>query len=566
MIGIYLRVSSSNQVSDGMSIEIQRNLGIDFAKSINLDYKIYEDLGKSGGNVEKRKEYQNLLYDIENQIITKLWVRDLSRLNRDLKNSIDFKIAIIKNQIDLFENGVLIKLDDNESELSYNLISLISDYQRKYSGKLSNISKIRKLEEGYYISGSIPFGYERVKGELIRRDSDVEILELIWDYILKGYSSKKISNILKLKYLGYERDGKRLQLSDKWVRDQLSKEYFYTGELKIKFKDVDYVFKVEKYLSEEKYNQLQEVYYGNVKSRRVGLINVLEGRLFCSKCQKKMSFFNTKGWKRKNGEQKQYYYLYCTNKFCEKYRLHGINEQLLLKDFYIFIQKIMNNKNVDVKDEFINSINQLYLQHKKEIVGVDRKYIVKKIEKVEEELDRNNFLFYKGFITESQFISNRIECSDEIKRLNDKLMLEDKIYDDKLIIEYLNYIDKLNDEDNNVQFIIDKIIDKIYVRYVERDYFEGGYKIFYKIDFKYLGIIDNYLRGGFVNFMIIGSFLLSNIKNTVNLDQNLLSNYTSNTMVVSLKGNSAVTKGFDSQYSLIQVNCSILWENRVPQI
>jgi hypothetical protein len=38
------------------------------------------------------------------------------------------------------------------------------------------------------------------------------------------------------------------------------------------------------------------------------------------------------------------------------------------------------------------------------------------------------------------------------------------------------------------------------------------------------------------------------------------------TIVVSSNGNSAVTKGFDSQYSLIQVNCSILWENRVPQI
>jgi hypothetical protein len=258
--------------------------------------------------------------------------------------------------------------------------------------------------------------------------------------------------------MGYERDGKKLQISDKWIRDQLSKEYFHTGEFIVKFKEIDYLFTVEKYLSEEKYNQIQEIYYGNVKGRRDGLLNVLEGRLFCSKCQKKMSFFSSKGWKRKDGIRKQYYYLYCTNKFCGQFRRQGINEQLLLKDFYMFIQKVLNNKNVDVKDEFINSINQLYLQHQKDIVGVDRKDIVKKIEKIEEEWERNNFLFLKGFINENQFNINHSECNTEIKRLNMKLTIEDKIYDDKLIIEYLNYINELNDEKNNIQFIIVKIV------------------------------------------------------------------------------------------------------------
>lgn len=531
MIGIYLRVSSTNQVIDGMSIEIQKNLGVEFARSLNLEYKIYEDLGKSGGSIEKRKEYQNLLFDIENGIINKLWVRDLSRLNRDLKNSMDFKIAIIKNKVDLFENGILINLDDNQSEFMYNFISLFSDYQRKYSGRLTNISRIRKLEEGYFVLGTIPFGFTRINGKLVKRDSDVEILNKIWDYILEGYSSKKISSILKLKYMGYERDGKKLQISDKWIRDQLSKKHFYTGILKVRFKGVDYDFEVEKLMSEEKFNKIQEIYYGNLKGRREEVVNILEGKLFCSKCQKKMIFSSSKGWKKKDGTRKQYYYLYCNNEVCSDYRKHGINEQILLKDFYIFIEKILKNKNVDVKEEFILSINQLYIEHQKNLVGVDRKHIVKKIERLEEEKERNNYLFFKGFINESQFLQNVEESNMELRRLNEKLKLDDKIYDDKLIVEYLDYISKLEDENNNIQFIIDKIIEKIYVRYVKRDYFEGGYRIFYKINFKYLGVIDNYLRGGFVNFILVGGLFLNNM---VDLNQNLSFKNTFNTNKVLL--------------------------------
>ena len=84
-----------------------------------------------------------------------------------------------------------------------------------------------------------------------------------------------------------------------------------------------------------------------------------------------------------------------------------------------------------------------------------------------------------------------------------------KIYDNYLIQEYLKHIQKLSEKRND-SYIVNNLINKIYVRRVNRKWFDGGFRIFYKIDWNFLGKID-------IKLKMVVFILLSNLFQTNNL-------------------------------------------------
>ena len=549
MIGIYVRVSSSNQVSDGNSIDIQKELGINFADGLGEGYRIYEDGGFSGGGIEKRKSYQSLVYDIENGEIDKVWVRDLSRLNRDLKNSLEFRFCLKKNNTQLYGDGRVYNFDDEQDVLTMDLMNVISEYQRKYSGKLSSISKSKMLSDGKYILGSVPFGYKREDYKLVVNDVDVKLLNTIWGCVLEGKSLRKIRTELILKYgENFVRNGKKLTYQNMWVNRIIKNEVYYSGVFKTRFAGIEYEFGVEKLIDYDKWSKILDEYTGKIKLRRLEKINVLEGKVYCSVCNNKMYFYVANGWKRKDESlRKKYYYMMCGNEKCEKFKMNGIEEKILMKDFMIFFNKIKNSDEIDLIEQFKEKINYLYDEQKTKLVGFNRKDVVKRIEDLEERRDRVMTLYINKDIIWDEYVLMKSEINKDIGVWESKLREEGKIYDDKLIKEYLNHIQELS-ENKNDSYIVNNLIKKIYVRKVKRDWFEGGFRIFYKIDWNFLGMLDNKLK------------LLLFVSMSMIQNNNYLYKLDSKTMVVSLNGNSAVTMALDSQICCTQSKCSMLWE------
>jgi site-specific DNA recombinase len=518
MIGIYVRVSSSNQVVEGFSIDVQKQMGIDFAKSLKSEYIIYEDLGLSGGSIEKRKGYQRMIYDIEHNIIDTIWVRDTSRLNRDLLNSVEFRLSCLKNKVILYGDGRKYDFNQPQDVVMLDVFNVFSEYQRKYSGGLSSQSKERLLENGIYILGSIPFGYKRVEGKLEVSEIDVKILNTIWKYAKEGNSLRQIKSELVLEYGEHiTRNGKILSFQVMWISRILRNELYYTGKFETKYRDKIYQWDIEPLLDYETWKYINKEYTEKIKLRRVEKLNVLEGKLYCSVCNNKLYFYLAYGYKgKKDREKKKYYYAQCGNEKCSIFRKNAIEEKILMKDFMVFFSKIKNSDKIGLIEEFRNTINNLYNEHKTKLVGFDRKMIVKKIEKLEEQRERLKNLYFIGDLVLEEYKERKFLINTEIGRLEDKLLEEGKIYDDELIIKYLDHIQKLS-ENKNDSYIVKNLIDKIYVRKVIRDWFDGGYRIFYKIDWNFLGRIDNKLK--LVLFLTLSN--LFNIKsNSYNLTLN----------------------------------------------
>ena len=99
IVGIYIRVSSQEQKNDGVSVDVQRNMGIDFCERNGYEYRIYDkDLGKSSmKGREFRKDYAKLVDDIQNGSIKGVWVYSIDRLMRDIVEFEYFKSLVLSN-------------------------------------------------------------------------------------------------------------------------------------------------------------------------------------------------------------------------------------------------------------------------------------------------------------------------------------------------------------------------------------------------------------------------------------------------------------------------------------
>ena len=101
IVHIYVRCSTDNQ-----DVERQIDEGIKYSKKLGLEYKIYNDEGKSGIksiSEGERVELQNLFWEIEIGNVKHIWVETYDRLTRDFNDSIEIDSRILENEVVVFE-------------------------------------------------------------------------------------------------------------------------------------------------------------------------------------------------------------------------------------------------------------------------------------------------------------------------------------------------------------------------------------------------------------------------------------------------------------------------------
>ena len=209
--GVYLRLSRDDgDKLESDSIRNQRELIHEFIKKnsqINL-VREYVDDGYSGTNFD-RPNFIKMVNDARMGRINCVIVKDLSRLGR---NYIDTGRYIEK----IFPSlGVrLIAINDNfdsadrnsdESQIIVPFKNLINDaYCRDISLKIRSHLDVKR-KNGQFIGSFALYGYQKDpknKNHLIVDEYASEIVELIFNWILSGYSSGRIAD--KLNEMGVQ--------------------------------------------------------------------------------------------------------------------------------------------------------------------------------------------------------------------------------------------------------------------------------------------------------------------------------------------------------------------------
>lgn len=204
-IAIYIRLSKEDGRcrEESNSISMQRILLQRYVKDNFADYDLYEfcDDGYTGTNFE-RPGMQDMLERVRNDEIDCIIVKDFSRFARDY-----IELGSYLEQIFPFMGVRFISLNDRYDSDNYqgsiadidvNFKNLVYDlYSKDLSEKVRSSLAVRK-EQGQYVSGNSPFGYEKDSKDrhaLLIAEDEAEVVRRIYSLTVEGYTSSEIARL-----------------------------------------------------------------------------------------------------------------------------------------------------------------------------------------------------------------------------------------------------------------------------------------------------------------------------------------------------------------------------------
>lgn len=393
-VGIYIRLSKEDEnknSTNSESVENQKSMLEDFANKNNYYiYDIYIDDGYTGTNFN-RPAFNRLISDIENKKINMVLVKDLSRFGRDY--------ILTGYYLEMYFPSKNIRfisvLDNYDSINSINdympFKSIVNDmYSKDNSRKIKAALRI-KQQMGKWVGGCTPYGYSKDskdKNKLVLNVKEANVVKLIFNLFLSGYSINKISDYLYSKNIptplvsrGINKKAKYSNLgywSNTTIKTILSNE-LYTGNLiqnrrsrinykirKLKKNDKSEWIVVnkthEKIIDKEDFENVQRLLIEKNSVRKNNKNELLlTGLIKCFDCKKRMSF-------QKN---KQSIYAVCnTYKKYSKLKLctsHSNNYKKIEICIVDIISKLLKNKYKINRSLLLLLINRIEVHNDKTI-------------------------------------------------------------------------------------------------------------------------------------------------------------------------------------------------------
>ena len=256
--GIYARLSSDQDLQKNESIEIQVEMARKFAEEFNRQktgevisiVECYTDLGKTGSNFE-REGFLRLLQDIRLGEINCVIVKDLSRFGRnylEAGNYIEKIFPFLGVRFIAVADGFDTGRDGNENkQMASEIKNLVNDMYAKDFSKKAKLHLKQRREEGSYVGGPPPYGYQAQWNEkkrvLAPDENTAGIVKHIFSLFIETGSYTAVADDLNRKKCNppsvYKKTGKvffdpeqgEYKGWDKGSVERIVKSETYTGKL-----------------------------------------------------------------------------------------------------------------------------------------------------------------------------------------------------------------------------------------------------------------------------------------------------------------------------------------------
>ena len=421
--GIYVRVSTEEQVRDGFSIGEQEERLKEYCNFKRYKiYNVYKDAGISAKN-DKRPAYQQMLEDVKNKKINVIVAFKMDRLTRsvfDIEKLIKF---VNDNECDIDCMADESNTSTSNGRMVIRIMTTVSQNEIERCSERTKFGMVGAIKEGH-IPNKTPLGYKRVNKKLVPDSLTKDIVIRMYDLYLEGKSYQSIANIYnKEKVLG--RTNWRDSTINHIMINELYKGDFVHGK---KTKNPTYYENViEGLVSKQKWDDCQYQKKRNARHFERTATYLFTNKLKCSKCG---CFLGGCATTKKNGNK--YYYYKCEK--CKSY-FSEVKVESSLLGFMIEINK-QNDLINDYYTPFIKSkIDNKKCDYEKEINTLDK------------QLDRIKAAYIKGIIDIEDFEKeiNQIEFQkqDLNKKIIDQKQYENLNFtvDDLLIIQDKQEID-----------------------------------------------------------------------------------------------------------------------------
>jgi site-specific DNA recombinase len=307
-VGIYCRVSSDDQVANGLSMIDQELRGIEYCNKHGYEYEVFRDPAVSGTTliterkygfqlIQKTEKKKNKKTDQLESELDGVYITDWDRLSRNDNDRAFIQNHFLTNKIKYIELGEVKDLNDPNQQLLMSVKSILSAYEIKKLQVRIKRGLERSVAEGNAGGGSmVNYGYKKDSNKkLIIDESEAEVIKIIFQLSLEGIGVKKIANYLNDNNIPTKRmiTGDRpmkvrgVSKTEFLWRDSvvysMLKNPLYKGERLFR----GTIYNAPNIVSKEEFDLVQELFKSrkNTKDTTNRYFYLLKGLIFCDRCR-----------------------------------------------------------------------------------------------------------------------------------------------------------------------------------------------------------------------------------------------------------------------------------------
>ena len=202
----YIRVSTEQQVDEGVSLEAQKAKIVAWCKANDYDLaNVFMDAGISGKSMDKRTGLADALKAVKKDMV--LVVYSLSRLARSTQDTLSIADGINKAGADLVSLTERIDTTGAMGKMMFHLMAAFNQLERDVTSERTKAALQHKKAKGEKYS-TTPFGYEAIEGRLIEVKAEAQIVANIMQQRQSGSTLVEIATHLNASGIQGKKGGK----------------------------------------------------------------------------------------------------------------------------------------------------------------------------------------------------------------------------------------------------------------------------------------------------------------------------------------------------------------------
>jgi site-specific DNA recombinase len=394
-VGIYIRVSTQEQATEGYSIPAQKERLITYCKAQGWDdYKLYIDEGVSAKDTD-RPQLSLLLEHVKAEQINMILVYRLDRFTRSVRDLYNLLETLEKHKCSFKSQTEIYDTSSAIGRMFIGLVALLAQWETENLSERIKMALNKKVSGGERV-GNIPYGFDLDENErLIKNDKSLIVLDMI-DKIKKGMSTNQL-----VKHLNETNNDRTWHVNG--VLRILKNPVLYGAT-----RWVDDIFEDthEGIITKHEFDKLQKLLDDRSlhHKREVESIYLFQGIIACFRCEKPLTvnrFVRTK----KDGSIKQGAVYKCQSCYKEGKPMETIGEQRFLDALKSYMENVEITHIEPVVDNTID----------------ERTSLLKQIEQIEKKRQKYQRGWAADLINDEEFEQRMNETKGIYEELKTKL-------------------------------------------------------------------------------------------------------------------------------------------------
>lgn len=188
----YVRVSTEQQASEGVSLEAQRARIQAWCETNGYELvAVYVDAGISGKSMDKRKGLQDALAALKKGMA--LVSYSLSRLARSTKDAIAIGELVAKRKGDMVSLSEQIDTTTAAGKMMFQMLAVLGEFERNLIAERTSNALQHKKQTGQVYSAT-PYGFQAIEGRLVQVEQEAAVVAEIQAARSGGQTLQSIAN------------------------------------------------------------------------------------------------------------------------------------------------------------------------------------------------------------------------------------------------------------------------------------------------------------------------------------------------------------------------------------